>query len=74
MSDDCISDEPKHYASSSRGSTKVLQLKLIEDIVLGLMEEEDAWPFLRPVNKKDVSQLLSFHQTPQLVGCRGLSL
>jgi len=31
-------------------------LKWIEDIVLNLMEEEDAWPFVRPVNKKDVSE------------------
>lgn len=50
-----ISDEPKHYVSSSRGNSKVQQLKYLEDIVLGLMEEEEAWPFLRPVNKRDVS-------------------
>lgn len=50
-----FTEEAKHYTSSSRGNTKVLQLKMIEDVVLNLMEEEDAWPFLRPVVKKDVS-------------------
>ena len=49
-------DSTKQVTSSSRGNTKVLQLKWIEDIVLNLMEEEDAWPFVRPVNKKDVSE------------------
>ena len=32
----------------------VQQLKIIEDIVMNLMAEEDAWPFLKPVLKRDV--------------------
>ncbi|WAR18255.1 BAZ1A-like protein [Mya arenaria] len=47
------SADVKHYVSSSRGSTQVQQLKLLEDVVLGMMEEEEAWPFMRPVNKRD---------------------
>ena len=53
-----FTDEPKHYTSSSRGNTTVQQLKIIEDIVLSLMGEEDAWPFLKPVVKRDVSRIV----------------
>ncbi|XP_045165430.2 bromodomain adjacent to zinc finger domain protein 1A-like isoform X2 [Mercenaria mercenaria] len=57
-------DEPKHYVSSSRGNTKVQQLKMLEDIVLGLMEEDEAWPFLRPVNKKDAPDYYEIIKKP----------
>ncbi|XP_052275463.1 bromodomain adjacent to zinc finger domain protein 1A-like [Dreissena polymorpha] len=53
LAQDFKTDDVKHYVSSSRGNSQVQQLKLLEDVVLGLMEDEEAWPFLRPVNKKD---------------------
>ena len=49
-----LPDEPKQYVSSSRGSSTVQQLKIIEDIVMSIMAEDDAWPFLKPVLKRDV--------------------
>lgn len=57
-------DEPKHYVSSSRGNSKVQQLKYLEDIVLGLMEEEEAWPFLRPVSKRDAPDYYEIIKKP----------
>ena len=53
-----FAEEPKHYVSSSRGNTTVQQLKIIEEIVLSLMAEEEAWPFLKPVLKRDVSKVM----------------
>lgn len=64
LSQETKSDDIKHYTSSSRGNSKVQQLKLLEEVVMGLMEEEDAWPFLRPVAKKDAPDYYSVIKQP----------
>ncbi|KAL4238265.1 Bromodomain adjacent to zinc finger domain protein 1A [Mactra antiquata] len=61
---DVSKDDVKHYVSSSRGNSKVQQLKMLEDVVLGLMEEDEAWPFLRPVNKKDAPDYYEIIKKP----------
>ena len=42
--------------SSFRGNSTVQQVKLLEEIVHDLIKHDDAWPFLKPVSKKDVSK------------------
>ncbi|KAJ8308342.1 hypothetical protein KUTeg_013216 [Tegillarca granosa] len=47
-----INGGPKHYVSSSRGNTKVTQLKSCEEIVNEVMKIDECLPFLKPVSKK----------------------
>ena len=47
-------DAPTKVVSKSRGNETAHQMKQCESLVKELMEQEDAWPFLQPVTKKDV--------------------
>jgi len=41
--------------TKSRYSLAENSLKICEDLVTELMRQDDAWPFLKPVTKKEVS-------------------
>ena len=51
-----LTDEPtiKKATSKSRGGDWADQMKQAENLVQELMHHDDAWPFLKPVSKKDV--------------------
>ena len=40
--------------SRSRGGENVLVMKKCEDLVIELSQRQEAWPFLKPVSRKDV--------------------
>ena len=40
--------------TKSRYSLAENSLKICEDLVMELMRQDDAWPFLKPVTKKEV--------------------
>lgn len=42
----------RQYTSSKRGNTQVQQMKLAQDLLQELIRHADAWPFLKPVDKK----------------------
>ena len=52
-----VEDEPhaKKTVSKSRGGEEASQLKQCESLVQELSENKDAWPFARPVTKREVS-------------------
>ena len=41
--------------TKSRYSLAENSLKICEDLVTELMHQDDAWPFLKPVTKKEVT-------------------
>jgi len=45
--------------TKSRYSLAENSLKICEDLVSELMRQDDAWPFLKPVTKKEVLQFNS---------------
>ena len=47
---------PKKPLSKSRGNEDAENMKKCEDLLGELMKQDDAWPFLKPVRKIDVSQ------------------
>ncbi|KAL3873559.1 hypothetical protein ACJMK2_036658 [Sinanodonta woodiana] len=55
---------PKYLTSSSRGNTKVQQLKMFEEVVMELINHEDSWPFLKPVDKKLVPDYYEIIEKP----------
>lgn len=59
---------PKHYVSSSRGNTKVTQLKSCEEIVNELMKIDECLPFLKPVSKKLVPDYFDIISHPMDFG------
>ena len=50
-------EEPvsKKTVSKSRGGEDASQLKHCENLLLELADHKDAWPFARPVTKREVS-------------------
>ena len=42
----------RHYTSSKRGNTQVQQMRAVEELLQELIRHSDAWPFLKPVDKK----------------------
>ena len=48
-----------HYTSSKRGNTQVQQMRAVEELLQELIRHSDAWPFLKPVDKKLVGSLQS---------------
>ncbi|KAK7504212.1 hypothetical protein BaRGS_00004516 [Batillaria attramentaria] len=54
----------RHYTSSTRGNTTVQQMKLCEDLLQELIRHQDAWPFLKPVDKKLVPDYYDVIESP----------
>ncbi|ESN98959.1 hypothetical protein HELRODRAFT_188966 [Helobdella robusta] len=50
--------------SSSSSSYNCDPMKFCEDLVSQLMNQEDAWPFLKPVSKKDAFDYLDIIKSP----------
>ena len=46
--------ELKKGTSKSRGGEEASQMKLCENLVVELSEQEDSWPFAKPVSRRDV--------------------
>lgn len=42
----------KQYTSSKRGNSQVQQMRTCEELLQELIRHEDAWPFLKPVDKR----------------------
>lgn len=54
----------RHYTSSTRGNTTVQQMKLCEDLLQELIRHQEAWPFLKPVDKKLVPDYYDVIRNP----------
>lgn len=57
ISEDDDDDAPPAKVGKVRGGDEGAHMKDCENLVTMLMKENDAWPFLRPVTKRDVSNL-----------------
>ncbi len=44
-----------NFNSSSRNTELIQRLKITEKLVADLMKHPDAWPFLKPVTKREVN-------------------
>ncbi|ESO96438.1 hypothetical protein LOTGIDRAFT_159848 [Lottia gigantea] len=44
----------KKSKSGSRGNAKIQHLKMAEELIADLVKHDDAWPFLKPVNRREV--------------------
>ena len=54
-----------NFNSSSRNTELTQRLKITEKLVADLMKHSDAWPFLKPVTKREVNFQFSFSLSPQ---------
>ena len=50
-----LPEAKKVLVTKSRGSERVMVAKMCEDLVLEIYERKEAWPFLTPVSRRDVS-------------------
>ncbi len=48
--------------TSSRNTDVGQRLKVVEKLLNDLMKHKDAWPFLKPVSKREVLRILKFYE------------
>ena len=48
--------QARQYTSSKRGNSQMQMMKAAQDLLQELIKHADAWPFLKPVDKKLVSK------------------
>ena len=47
--------------TNSRNTEMVHRLKVVENLLNDMMKSKDGWPFLKPVSRRDVNMIYTFH-------------